>query len=52
MLSSGRKILINKDSKKIITDNAILKMSRFSGGAATAKLKFLLGEKFGFVNPW
>jgi hypothetical protein len=44
MLSSGRNILINKDSKKIITNNAILKTSRVSGGAATAKLKFLLGE--------
>jgi len=45
MLSSGRKILVNKDSKKIITDNAILKIIRLSGGAATAKLKFLLTEK-------
>ena len=45
MLSSGRKNKVSKDSNKIITDNAILKMSRVSGGAATAKLKFLLGKK-------
>lgn len=45
MLSSGLLILIKKDSKEIIVDNAILKTIRLSGGAATAVLKFLLGEK-------
>jgi hypothetical protein len=50
LLSSGLLILIKKSIGFIAT--TVLKFVRLSGNTATAKLKFLLGEKFVCVNLW